>query len=122
MTRKEFLKTFFIGMVGGTATILGLKCSSPESPDQPNGDEENEQTFTSNTVDGHTHTVTLEKSEIENPPDGGISKNTSYSGGHTHTFSMTQQQLMDVKNGQTVTVSDSVVSNHQHDYDISKWY
>jgi len=37
-------------------------------------------------------------------------------------FSMTQQQLQSVKDGQTVAITDSLVSNHSHQYQISKWF
>jgi len=119
MTRKEFIKTILMGTLGGGTALLGVKCSSPTSPEEPNA---NEQTFSSSTAQGHVHSVTIQRSTIENPPSGGISMSTSTSSGHTHTFSMTQQQLQNVKDGQTVTVTDSEVQNHTHDYDISKWY
>lgn len=126
MTRKEFLGTLASGVVSGFLIMLGTGCSSdsPTSPDTPSdGAGGNDQeSFTSTVAQGHSHTVTINRSEVENPPSEGITKTTSSGGGHTHSFSMTQQQLTDVNNGQTVTVTDSSVSGHTHDYEISKWF
>ena len=36
--------------------------------------------------------------------------------------SMTQQQLQSVNNGQSVTITDSQVSGHTHNYTITKWF
>lgn len=125
MTRKEFIRTTLGSLLGGILTIVGVSCSSPTSPDTSDGDgtqNENEKSFQSTTAQGHTHSVTIQRSEIENPPENGISRSTSLSGGHTHTFSMTQQQLQNVNAGETVKVTDSVVSGHSHEYEITKWY
>ena len=118
MTRKDFIKTGVNGFFAGVLVMLGFGCSS-SSPEMP---DDSEQTFVSSVEEGHTHTVTIQKSEVENPPGGGINRSTTSGGGHTHSFSMTQQQLQDVKDGQTVTVTDSVSSGHSHQYQISKWY
>ena len=126
MTRKEFLEKLAGGVAGGFLIMLGAGCSSdsPTSPDTPSdgGTGNDQESFTSSVAQGHTHSVTVSRSEVENPPSGGITKTTSSGGGHTHSFSMTQQQLTDVNNGQTVTVTDSSVSGHNHDYEISKWF
>ena len=118
MTRKEFITTSMGGLFGSLLLFLGFGCSSSESPEMPG----NEQSFTSSSTQNHTHTVTLQQSEVENPPQGGIARNTSSSAGHSHSFSMTQQQLQNVNSGQTVTVTDSTVSGHNHQYQISKWF
>lgn len=121
MTRKDFLETLAGGVAGGILIMLGVGCSSdnPTSPETPGGDQ---RSFTSTTVQGHTHNVTINRSEIENPPQDGITKTTTSGGGHTHSFSMTQQQLLNVRDGQTITITDSTVSGHSHDYQISRWF
>ncbi len=120
MTRKDFLKTSSIGFLAGIFYLSKVGCKgTPTSPDISGIDQ---KVFTSSSTNGHTHTVIISQSEIENPPAGGISRSTSSSDGHTHTFSMTQAELQSVKSGNTVEVSDSVVSNHSHTYQITKWY
>jgi hypothetical protein len=119
MTRKDFLKTAFGGFLGAFVYLGLTNCSSPTEPEIP---DTSQNTFTSSSNSGHTHRVTISRSQVENPPAGGITLTTTSSGGHTHSFSMTQQQLQNVNNGQTVTITDSTVSGHSHQYQISKWF
>ncbi len=119
MTRKDFLKTAFGGFLGALVYLGLTDCSSPTEPEIPDTDQ---RAFTSSSSSGHTHTVTITRTQIENPPAGGITLTTSSSGGHTHSFSMSQQQLQTVNSGQTVTITDSTVSSHNHQYQISKWF
>lgn len=118
MTRKEFLKVSLGGILGGIALFFMERCNGTETPSVPEGG----QSFTSTNVDNHTHTVTLARSEVENPPAAGITKATSSSTGHTHSFSMNQAQLQTVNSGTAVQVIDSLVTGHQHHYTISKWF
>jgi hypothetical protein len=120
MTRKDFLKTSSIGFLAGIFYLSKVGCKgTPTSPDISGIDQ---KVFTSSSTNGHTHTVIISQSEIENTPAGGISRQVSLSDGHTHTFSMTQAELLLVKNGNVVEVFDSEVSNHSHRYRIEKWY
>ncbi|MEW5900548.1 MAG: hypothetical protein AB1715_03695 [Acidobacteriota bacterium] len=117
MKRREFLKSVLGGTVGAVAVLATVRCQSNEAPDMPGS-----RTFTGSSSQGHTHTVTIQRSEVENPPVGGISRSTSSSSGHSHTFAMTQAQLQSVNAGNTVPVTDSLVSGHTHDYVIQKWF
>ena len=119
MTRKDFLKTAFGGFLGALVYLGLTDCKSPFEPEIP---DTNQKSFTSSSSSGHTHTVTITRAQVENPPAAGITLTTSSSGGHTHTFSMSQKQLQNVNNSQTETITDSTVSNHTHQYQISKWF
>ncbi len=120
MTRKDFLKTAFSGVLG-VLFYAGLSsCKSPASPQAPNNS--NQKTFISTSNSGHTHSVKINRSEIENPPGAGITRQTSLSSGHTHTFSMSQAQLQNVNGGNKVEITDSVSSGHSHKYTIEKWF
>ncbi len=122
MTRKDFLKTAFGGILG-TLFYLGFEnCASSTTPETPGGSNTNQKIFTSTSNSGHTHTITIQKSEVESPPAAGITRNVSSSGGHTHSFSMTQSQLQSVNNGGSVEITDSVSDGHTHKYTISKWF
>jgi len=122
MTRKEFLKFSLSGIVGGAALALWPSCSGSSSTTPP---PTTGGTFTSSTVETHTHTVTLDRSEVESPPAAGISRDTSsnaYPILHSHVFAMTQAELQSVNSGNTVTISTSVISGHSHTFDIKKWF
>jgi len=102
---------FFQASCGGSSGTV----SPPPTPNP------NSRVFTSTLVGGHTHTITIQKSEIETPPTGGISRQTS-STGHTHTFTMSEVNLTTVKGGTPVVVTTGDTNAHTHDFTIQKWY
>ncbi len=118
MTRKEFLKFSIAGITAGGVLALWPGCNSSEQTTPP----PTGGTFSGSTAQGHTHSVTLQRAEVENPPSEGISRETSSNSAHTHTFAMTQAELQSVNGGTTVTVTDSIVQAHSHTYQIQKWF
>lgn len=119
MNRKLFLKWSLAGLAAFAVLALWPGCggSSSSTPPPTTGG-----TFTSSNVQSHTHTVTLNQSEVESPPGAGISRQTSTSVYHSHLFVMTQAELQSVNSGNTVTITTSVVSGHSHTFDIKKWF
>jgi len=100
--------------------VFQISCSKSSSTAPPSNTDS--KVFTSTVVSSHSHTITIQKSEIETPPTGGISRQTSSSSGHTHTFTMTEAELTNVKAGTAVVITTGVASGHQHDFTIQKWY
>jgi len=102
--------------------VAGLTgCSSSTAPTNPG----TSKTFTSTSVNSHTHTVTIEKADIQASPMTGISGTTSSNSAHTHSFAMTQAQLMTCNSGgsvMTMTGSSDVGGAHTHAFTISKWF
>jgi hypothetical protein len=117
MTRKNFLVTGLLGSFGALVALVQSRCSSSTTPPPPT----TSKTFTSTSVNAHTHSITIDKSEVQTPGAGGISRQTS-STGHTHTFAMTQMELMTCNSGAFVVVTTSVTDLHQHTFTISKWF
>jgi hypothetical protein len=120
MTRKDFLKTACGGALGALFFMGLTSCKSPEAPHPPENNDQ--KTFTSTSNSNHTHRITLNRTDIENPPNAGITRQTSSSSGHTHTFSITQAQLQSVNGGGTIEITDSVSAGHSHKYTINKWF
>jgi hypothetical protein len=118
MRRSEFLKLFGAGALVTAAAGLAAACKSSTTPTNT----VDSHTFTSTTVSGHTHTITLQKTEVAAPPAAGINRQTSSGSGHTHAFVMTQAQLQDVLAGTPVNVTTGDTSGHNHDFTITKWY
>jgi hypothetical protein len=119
MTRKEFLKFLIAGITAGGVFSLFHSCSGTTEPQPP---PSGGGTFTGSSSQGHTHSVTLQRDEVENPPSQGISRQTTSNSGHTHTFTISQAQLQSVNGGSTVTITDSTVQAHSHNYQIQKWF
>jgi len=115
MKRREFFH-----FAAGATVLLGVvqaACkNSPTTPTDPNS-----RVFTSSSDQGHTHTITIQKTEIEAPPTAGISRQTS-ANGHTHTFTMTEAQLTNVKNGTPAAITTADSNGHTHNFTIQKWY
>lgn len=113
MKRRDFLS-----LAAGTTFLLGVQaaCKNATTPTDPNS-----KTFTSSSDQGHTHTITIQKTEVQTPPSGGISRQTS-ANGHTHTFTMSAAELANVNNGTSVTVTTSDSNGHTHNFAIQKWF
>jgi ABC-type glycerol-3-phosphate transport system substrate-binding protein len=118
MTKKQLFKCLFPAALLGMSVLIMAGCGSSEST-KP-ADET--KTFTSTTVEGHAHTVTLKKSDIQGAPAEGISMNTSSASGHTHTFRMTKAQTESISKSMPVTITTSTDSGHSHDFAISNWW
>lgn len=83
------------------------------------------KTFTSSVANSHTHTVTIERSDVQNPPMTGMMGTTSSNSGHTHSFAMTHDQLMTCNGGGMVMVmtgNSDVGGAHTHEFSITKWF
>ncbi len=118
MTRKEFLKMMGAGSLVGFGTFLAAKCSSSSSPSPPGQTKD----FISTDVQSHTHSFTMNRSDIDSPPAGGITRDTSSSAGHSHSVTISQSELMAMQTGASETITTSNVSAHTHDFTFSKWF
>jgi hypothetical protein len=122
MTRKDFLKMMGAGSLVGVGALLAAKCSSSSSP-SPTGQTKD---FTSTTANGHSHTFTMNRSDIDSPPSGGITRDTATTDYHSHSVTVSQSDLMAMQTGASKTVTTSAVnadgSVHTHDFTFSKWY
>jgi hypothetical protein len=119
MTRKEFLKTTIGGVTAAMFAWRSAGCKSSSSTTPPNPDD---RAFSSSIVEGHSHSVTVRRTDVETPPANGVNYTSTSNSGHTHTVTLTQAQLQDLKNGTAVSVTDSLSSGHSHQYQITKWY
>ncbi len=120
MRRQNLMRFIFAATAATFVLLSGAGCKSNQSPSTP--PTSGGQNFTGSVSQDHSHTVTIQRTEVESPPAAGISRQTSSSQAHTHTFTMTQAQLQAVKDGQTIRITDSLVSGHTHEYQIQKWF
>ena len=119
MKRRDFLSAGLVGAAAAIAALSQSRCGGgPTTPSDPNA----QRTFTSTSDSGHTHTITIQRSEVQSPPAAWITRQTSSAGGHTHAFSMTQAELQTVNGGGSVVVTVSVANLHDHTFTITKWF
>ena len=70
--------------------------------------------YSSNDVQSHFHTFSLQVTDLDRPPAEGVSGGTSSAQGHTHTVGISMSDLQSVNVGQTVKVTTSTTSGHEH--------
>jgi drug/metabolite transporter (DMT)-like permease len=113
-------------VLGAGISILGILllvgCSSSSSNNPPS----TTQTFGSTSALGHSHSVVMNRADIDTPPAAGIALVTSSASNHSHSFAMTADQLRAVAGGSTVTVvsgsTDGGAGAHTHSFSIAKWF
>jgi len=74
--------------------------------------------ITSSTTSGHTHNITINLSDLNGPPSSGKTYTSSTTDGHSHALTLTQAQLIDINNRNTVTVVSSNNNGHTHSFSI----
>ncbi len=120
MTRRNMLASL-VGLL--PMILLGMiACSGSSSTTTPPNDT---HTFNSTITNYHSHTVTLNKTDVESPPMAGVAGDTSSSSGHTHSYALTQAELTTLMGGGSVTITtgdSSVTGLHNHDITFSKWF
>ncbi len=115
MSRKSLVKVAAVSMLVLVlvGSLVGLACSKKSAS---TGDI----TVTSSVDAGHSHKVTIEGADINNPPAADKTIDTTYSGGHRHTITLTTQDYESIQSGNEVTVESSSVSGHTHTFVIKK--
>jgi hypothetical protein len=119
MMRKYIFRLGLLGMLAAVLIAAGSACKSSTSAD----DVLAQKSFTSTSSQIHTHEITVLKNEIENPPTSGMTRATSLVNSHQHSFSMSQDQLRSVKNGDRLDIETGVgPGDHSHTFTIQKWW
>jgi hypothetical protein len=109
MNRREFL-------VRSGAVMLILPAGWAVSGCGDDDDEGVDLRFTSSTVDGHSHQITLTMTELQSPPSSGLSRDTSSSDGHTHRVELSADDLGRINLRQTVSKETSLANGHTHTF------
>jgi hypothetical protein len=129
MKRFDFLKMLgggtIVALAGSAISACKKTTTLDVQPNPQNGE------FTSTITLNHTHQVIILRSDILAPGATGMTTKTSYpSGGyssvHTHTFAMTQAQLMEVADHKILTIETGSFNAgdgpHTHWFTIDRWW
>jgi hypothetical protein len=119
MERREFLirsakggSLLLILPVGWTVAGCGSNSTTPTGTGSA-------LRFTSSNVQGHTHDFSIDLVDLTSPPVAGLSGDTTVSLGHTHTVSLSQSELQEIEAGQTISKDTSSVQGHTHNFAFS---
>ena len=124
MNRQTFLETLLILPIG----VFLVRCSSSDSgtsggagsPAAPPSKSGTQTSYTSSNEQSHFHTFSLDDASLTAPPAAGVSGDTSSAQSHTHSVSISSDQLQRVATGQSLMVTTSSTSGHAHVFTFVK--
>jgi hypothetical protein len=115
ISRRELLSSSTVLLL-----LVPTACSSGSSTIQASEDASacNGVFEISTVTNNHDHSLCVPSTDLSNPPAGGATYTTSLNDGHTHTVTLSQQQLQTIQSGGSVTVTTS--APFAHDFTIQK--
>jgi hypothetical protein len=111
MKRREFFQRSGMVLVGLAASRFLTACGNEERGTSVIP-ASSSFSVNSSVDQGHQHAVSFRDTDLSAPPAAGVVYTTSiplaaYIDNHTHTVSITSQQLTDINNGLIVTITSS---------------
>jgi hypothetical protein len=113
MKRREFLVRATIGGVSVPLLVSQIGCGDDEEGPGPGPGGGTE--FVSGQASGHTHSITIADSELE---AGNTRTYTSTSVGHTHTVTISDTDFDQLKRGCRISKPSSQSDGHTHTWEI----
>jgi hypothetical protein len=109
LTRRQFTLDAALALLAGCVITVSEACSdkTPTTPTNPPSD-------VSGTVSAnHGHTATITGAQIT-AGTAIVSMNIMGTATHNHTIAISQNELLNLKNRQAITVNSTTDSGHQH--------
>lgn len=75
-------------------------------------------TVNSSSSSGHTHSVSVLLSDIDNPPTMERTITTSRNSSHTHRITLTENDFVKLANMETITKTSTTDDSHSHTFSI----
>ena len=122
LERRQFLRitvgSILILPVGRFLVACGAEAEDPQTPSDnaaaPPRADGSSIVFSSSSNEAHFHTFVLEMALMATPPAGGVSGDTASVGGHSHSLSVSMEQLASAAAGTAVKVTTSNSTGHTH--------
>jgi hypothetical protein len=108
MDRRNFIKTVTLACVA-----VQLPTASAQSAEPIITDDLLTCVSTGYAFLPHEHTISLDLAYLENPPAEGVTLGTTWALLHSHSVYITQEQLFAIGRGETITVVDSTLGEHE---------
>jgi len=93
--------------------ITEIGCGSDDVTAPPNS-----ITANSSSSSGHTHSVSVLLSDIDNPPTMELTITTSRNSSHTHRITLTENDFVRLANMETITKTSTTDDSHSHTFSI----
>jgi len=121
MERREFLIGLGAAILAPAALAAISGCSSSSSSPSPaDSFNITSSTGNGPGGYPHSHIVAVLLADLANPPEAGVTYLTSSAEGHSHQVTLSKSDLADIQEGKTRSESTTVVSGHQHTFAIHK--
>jgi hypothetical protein len=132
MDRKEFLNTMLVLPAGvflvhcsddsdkSTKNTAGASGNDPDAPAAEPTRSGDTVVYTCSTVGQHHHTFVLADSVLVTLPAAGIDGDSSTDGMHSHTVTITADELSDIANGDSVRVISGDGGSHTHVFTFTR--
>ena len=118
MERRSFiLKAGALFSLPLIITEIGCDGNGESPPTSSNTGDSNTFPITSSVDDGHSHSVNISQSNVDNPPTSNVIL-TTICPGHTHKITLTQSNYQDLMEGKTVFKTSTPSSGHTHTFSI----
>ncbi len=79
-----------------------------------------ELTVSSACVDGHVHAFQITSQQLVSPPTSGVNGSTTTDRGHSHTVSLTQSEIQQIQAGERINKITAIANNHTHVFRFRK--
>ena len=89
-----------------------------DDPTSPASSDADSITVNSSSSSGHTHSVTVYRTDVDIPPTMELTITTSRNSSHTHTITLTENDFVRLANMETVMVISTTNSSHFHTFSI----
>jgi hypothetical protein len=119
MTRREVLIQMGSLLLLVPAGTVFVGCGGSDDGDGDGGTG-TALTFTSSVVMAHSHRVSIQMSELTDPPSGGVNRNTTVDDGHLHTVSLAEADLRARESGLEDSKETTRDNAHTHTFEFRK--
>ena len=117
MDRRQFIvKSGAFFTLPLLITQVGCGYGDDDSPTAPTDSSGNTFSIISSNNSGHTHSVTIKKSSVDDPPEMSITLTSS--GSHTHQITLTHDNYHTLLDGGVVNKTSTSSSGHTHTFAI----
>ena len=101
--------------------ITEIGCDAYGDSDNMAGPADNSsdsKTIISSSSSGHTHSLNISLTIVDNPPTMDLTITTSSSSGHTHKITLSTSDIERLTNMETIIKTSTTNSNHFHTFSI----
>ena len=99
-------------------TEIGCDSYGDSDTTAPGNGDSNLFSITSTSDSGHSHSVTISRSNVNDPPGSDVTLTSTSNSGHIHNITLTQSDYESLAAGNTIIKTSTTNSGHDHTFSI----